>query len=153
MPRERGPGSQGACPLAEFEAAPQARIARPFPVPSLFPAIPAAWIVLLLVDFPAPCSPCFHPHSDCGLGPQVPAGVLISRGAAISVTNCRVPVAWLPSFCRDLAVTPTRRFRILRRIQSFPKIDLMRLRFFPSLWLPLPPSGCTADRKLPLSPT
>src|ERR1022692_135883 len=48
------------------------------------------------------------------LPPQVPAGVLNSRGAAISVTNCRVPVAWFPSFCRDLAVTPTRRFRILR---------------------------------------
>ena len=45
----------------------------------------------------------------------VPAGVLISRGAAISVTNCRAPLSRFPTFCRDLAVTPTRRFRILRR--------------------------------------
>ena len=45
----------------------------------------------------------------------VPAGVLISRGAAISVPNCRAPVSRFPTFCRDLAVTPTRRFRILRR--------------------------------------
>ena len=88
------------------------------------------------------------------LSPQVPAGVLNSRGAAISVPNCRVPVAWFPSFCRDLAVTPTRRFRILRRNSILSKIDsLCCCCFFFPLGLPLPPSGCTADRTLPPSPT
>ena len=43
----------------------------------------------------------------------VPIGVLNSRGAAISAATCTEPVAWFFTVCRDLAVTPTRRFRIL----------------------------------------
>jgi len=64
--------------------------------------------------FPAPVSPCFHPHSFCSFCRRCLLGFSIARGAAISVTNCGLPVARLPTFCRDLAVTPTRRFRILR---------------------------------------
>ena len=63
----------------------------------------------------APVSPRFHPHSVVASA-TVPFGVLNTRGAAISVSICRVPVAWFPTICRDLAVTPTRRFRISRRI-------------------------------------
>ena len=56
------------------------------------------------------------PSALIAASPQVPAGVLNSRGAAISVAKCRE--TGLPTICRDLAVTPTRRFRILCRIQS-----------------------------------
>ncbi len=52
-----GRGSQGACPLAEFEAAPHARLQRalsPAPI-SLPSAHHSLGIVLLPVDFSAPC--------------------------------------------------------------------------------------------------
>jgi len=59
-------------------------------------------------------SPRFHPHSIVALA-TVPIGVLDTRGAAISEAICGVPVAWFPTISHDLAVTPTRRFRIPRR--------------------------------------
>ena len=62
-------------------------------------------------------SPRFHPHSVAVA--TVHIGVLDTRGAAISVAICGVPVAWFPTISRDLAVTPTRRFRISRRFRSF----------------------------------
>src|SRR5439155_3493451 len=73
-PRERGPGSQGACPLAEYEAAPHARRGAPSPARSLsahefanfrytasrtIPPYSTSWLGLSF----AARSPCFHTHS------------------------------------------------------------------------------------------
>ena len=156
VPRERGPGSQGACPLAEFEAAPHARVSAPLPrsISLLCASCIAPWIVLLPVDFLRALSPCFHPHSVCGLRPQVPAGVLNSRGAAISVTNCG---SQLPGSRRSAATSQSPQlgaFAYSAEFQSFLKSRILLCCCFslPS-WLPLPPSGCTADRTLPPSPT
>src|ERR1017187_3372487 len=66
-------------------------------------------------------SPRFHPHSVVAAA-TVPLGVLNTRGAAISESICGVPVAWFPTISRDLAVTPTRRFRISRRFRSFSSL-------------------------------
>ena len=70
------------------------------------------------LSFPPEVSPRFHPHSSVAVA-TVPIGVLDTRGAAISVAVCGVPIAWFSTTSRDLAVTPTRRFRISRK-ESVP---------------------------------
>src|SRR6266542_3883220 len=111
--RSRGKGGRGLRGLAPWRSMRQ-RLMR---APARLPPAHLSRTAFCPLS-PAPLSPCFHPHSVGGLPPSVPAGVLNSRGAAISVANCRDAVACLPTFCRNRAVTPTRRFRILRRIQS-----------------------------------
>jgi hypothetical protein len=95
--------------LMRASGAPSLPNSMPFPTPML------PWLVLLPVDSSRAIVAMLPSALFLQLPPQVPAGVLNSRGAAISVTNCGAPVSWFPSFCRNLAVTPTRRFRILRR--------------------------------------
>jgi hypothetical protein len=86
-------------------------------------------------------SPCFHPHSVAAS--TVPLGVLNTRGAAISEAICGVPAAWFPTISRDLAVTPTRRFRISRRFRSFPKASIRNARsILRPLLLSLVSLGC-----------
>ena len=99
-PRERGPGSQGACPLAEYEAAPHARL-RAFLLPPIqcfvllsnpslqYPpdSRPSLFAVFPLPSFAVP-SPCFHAHSRCS---SLAACIMVScfgmsRGAAISAS-------------------------------------------------------------------
>jgi len=99
------------------------------------------------VDFPAPLSPCFHPHSGCSS--RRSALLVFSIKAAISVPNCRFQSPG-STFCRDLAVTPTRAFAYFAEFQSFPK-TLPYARLSWSLCLPLPPSGCTAGRIFPVT--
>jgi hypothetical protein len=117
--RERGPGSQGACPLAEYEAAPHARPSAPSPSPDsvlcwigsgfsrtlVCPTVSRARFATLPS---ALCCGCRHGALWCSK----------YRGAAISEAICGVPVAWFPTISRDLAVTPTRRFRLSRRFRS-----------------------------------
>ena len=62
----KGAGSQGACPLAKFEAAPHGALQRARPCRSS-PAFPANSLRIALCPLtPTPLSPCFHPHSVCG---------------------------------------------------------------------------------------
>ena len=103
-----------------------------------FPSHSLSWIVLLPVDFPRLVA--MLPSALClQLSPQVPAGVLNSRGAAISVTNCRVPVTVLvpvvlprPRSHPNSALSHTP-----QNLQSFPKIDPYAAAAFP---FPLPAS-------------
>ena len=70
VPEGKGAGVSGRLPpLAEFEAnascAPASRVLLP-PNGHRSPFLHnSPWIVFLPVDFPAPLSPCFHPHSVC----------------------------------------------------------------------------------------
>lgn len=88
--RERGRGSQGARPLAEYEAASHARCQARRPLRHGLSSNLPLWLCSLsLADCfcqltPAPLSPCFHPHSIAAAA-AVPIGVLNSGGAAISV--------------------------------------------------------------------
>jgi hypothetical protein len=88
--RERGRGSQGARPMAEYEAAPHARCQarRPpaidFQVICLSGSVPFLRGLFFCQLTPAPLSPCFHPHSIAAAA-AVPIGVLNSGSAAISV--------------------------------------------------------------------
>jgi hypothetical protein len=86
IPRERGPGSQGACPLAEYEAAPHARVPRALPSRADLSSLRTLLGLPFCLLTPAPLSPCFHPHSIAAFA-AVPVGVLNSRGAAISVST------------------------------------------------------------------
>src|SRR6266545_332232 len=146
--RSRGKGGRGLRGLAPWRSMRQ-RLMR---APARLPPAHLSRTAFCPLS-PAPLSPCFHPHSVGGLPPSVPAGVLNSRGAAISVANCRDAVACLPTFCRNRAVTPTRRFRILRRIQSscIPDTPMLLAGF--CAWPRLPPCGCNADRRPLRSPT
>ncbi len=118
-PRERGPGvSGGSSPWRRMRQrlmrAPARRPHRSFLLSGLRAVSPELFSARLSF---APVSPRFHPHSVVAAA-TVPIGVLDTRGAAISEAICGVPVAWFSTISRDLAVTPTRRFRISRRFQS-----------------------------------
>src|SRR5262249_17346335 len=90
-------------------------------------------------------------------------GVLDTRGAAISETVCVVSIAGTRRPAPPPAVTLPRRFCISRRFPFFPIPNTLpwsvplssNLTQPPSPWpaLSLLPSGCTADRILPHSPT
>ncbi len=120
-PRERGPGVSGG--LSPWRSMRQ-RLMRALSAPS---SRPYPNLSLLRCPFRrnrfsarfscAPVSPRFHPHSIVAVA-TVPIGVLDTRGAAISESICGVPVTWFPTISHDLAVTPTRRFRISRRFRS-----------------------------------
>ena len=124
-PRERGPGSQGACPLAEFEAAPHARLTRAAPPASHLlrsPLIASSRHPLFCsVDFPRALSPCFHPHSVCGLR-RGACWCSQFKGCCHLGGDLGAQLPGSRTICRDLAVTPTRRFRILRRISILSQI-------------------------------
>jgi hypothetical protein len=114
-PRERGPGvSGGSSPWRSMR---QRLMRAPARHPTL--SLLSPFRNLFSARFScAPVSPCFHPHSVVAVATTVHIGVLNTRGAAISATICGVPVSWCPTISRDLAVTPTRRFRLSRRFRS-----------------------------------
>jgi len=120
-PRERGPGVSGG--LSPWRSMRQrlmrASARRPFRIPRFSPGFSMAPKLLSArLPFTPEVSPRFHPHSPVPVT-AVPIGVLDTRGAAISVTACGVPIARFSTTTRDPAVTPTRRFRISRRFRSF----------------------------------
>ena len=117
-PRERGPGSQGACPLAEYEAAPHARLQRAPPRPCSLP-LPTLLGLHSARLTPAPLSPCFHPHSDCSPRRRCPLVFLI-QGVLLSL--CRSEGTQSPGSLRSATTSQSPQlgaFAYFAQIQSF----------------------------------
>jgi hypothetical protein len=141
-----------ACPLAEFEAAPQARIARRSPL-HLFSLRYPPWIVLLLVDFPR-----LRRHASIRtlIAASAAGACWCSQfkgcchlSAELQGSSYLVPLVLpRPRSHPNPALSHTP-----QKLNPVPKSILMLLLLFLSPGLPLSLSGCTADRTLPPSPT
>src|ERR1017187_2220065 len=148
-----GRGSQGACPLAEYEAAPHARLQRATPpthLPISFTPANSPRIAFCPLT-PAPLSPCFHPHSAGGLCRHRCLLVFSIQGVLPSL--CRPEGTQSPGSPRSAATSQSPQlgaFAYSAEIQSLVQ-TLMLLWLYP--WLPVLPYGCIADRTLPPSPT
>jgi len=102
---------------------------------------------------PAPLSPCFHTHSVCGPRRRCRLVFLIQ---GVLPSPERTEGTQSPGPPRSAATSQSPQpgaFAYSAETQSFPKSILMLLLLFLSPGLPLPLSGCTADRTLPPSPT
>jgi hypothetical protein len=92
----KGAGSQGACPLAEYEAAPHGARQRAGSSPASFLANSLRIAFYSLT--PAPLSPCFHPHSVCSLRRRC---LLVFSIQGVLPSRCRSEGLQSPGFHRS----------------------------------------------------